>query len=70
VRTNSPRKDGSAEILETLDETSKRVFELMPIDKAVAPDVLAAHGIDVGEAITALTMLEISGLITSLPGGL
>jgi len=69
-RENTERKDGSAELLESLDPSSRRVFELMPIDKAISPDALAAHGIDVGEAITALTMLEISGLVTSLPGGL
>ena len=63
-------KDDSANILEGLDEVSRKVFELMPIDKAMSADVLAAQGIDVGDAITALTMLEISGLISSLPGGL
>ena len=63
-------KDDSAKILEGLDDVSRKVFELMPIDKSVSPDALAAQGIDIGEAITALTMLEISGLISSLPGGL
>lgn len=63
-------KDDSAKILDGLDEVSRRVFELMPIDKSISPDALAAQGVDIGEAITALTMLEISGLISSLPGGL
>ena len=62
--------DGSASVLEGLDELSRRVFELMPIDKAVSPDLICASGIDIGAAITALTMLEISGLVSSLPGGL
>ena len=64
------RRDDSAKLLEGLDDTSKKVFELLPIDKSVSPDALTAHGMDIGEVITALTMLEISGLISSLPGGL
>lgn len=64
------RRDDSAKLLEGLDDTSKKVFGLLPIDKSVSPDALTAHGMDIGEVITALTMLEISGLISSLPGGL
>ena len=64
------RRDDSAKLLDGLDDTSKKVFELMPLDKSVSPDALTAHGMDIGEVITALTMLEISGLVSSLPGGL
>ena len=62
--------DNSAELLATLDATTRLVFESLPIDKAVSPDALAAAGIGVGEAITSLTMLELYGLVSSLPGGL
>ena len=62
--------DNSAELLAGLDETTRRVFENLPIDKAVSPDALAAAGIGVGDAITSLTMLELCGLVSSLPGGL
>ena len=62
--------DDSASLLSTLDEFTRGVFEAMPIDKAISPDSLSAHGIDIGRAVTAFTMLEISGLISSLPGGL
>ena len=62
--------DNSAELLAGLDETTRRVFESLPIDKAVSPDALAAAGIGVGDAITSLTMLELCGLVSSLPGGL
>ena len=62
--------DNSASVLDALDEDSKRVFEALPIDKAISPDSLAALGIDIGTAITALTMLELCGLVSSLPGGL
>ena len=62
--------DNSAALLSTLDDTTRRVFENMPIDKAVSPDSLSALGIGIGDAITSLTMLELCGLISSLPGGL
>ncbi len=62
--------DRSDAILDSLDDTSKKVFALIPDGASFSPDAIAAHGIDVGEVITALTMLEISGLVSSLPGGL
>lgn len=62
--------DNSDTVLESLDDTSKKVFGLIPDGTSFSPDAIAAHGIDVGDVITALTMLEISGLVSSLPGGL
>lgn len=62
--------DDSASVLSTLDEFTRGVFEAMPIDKAISPDSLSARGIDIGGAVTAFTMLELCGLISSLPGGL
>ena len=62
--------DSSSALLATLDDTTRRVFESMPIDKAVSPDSLSALGIGIGDAITSLTMLELCGLVSSLPGGL
>ena len=64
------RPDNSEAILSSLDDSTRRVFSLIPDGAAFTPDVVAAQGVDVGEVITALTMLEISGLITSLPGGM
>ena len=62
--------DNSAEVLDSLDAETRKVFEVLPIDKAISPDALSALGIDIGAAITALTMLELCGLVSSLPGGL
>ena len=42
----------------------------MPIDSAVSPDALVEDGFGASDVITALTMLELCGLVTSLPGGL
>lgn len=56
--------------LDGLDDTAKRVFSEIPIDTAVNPDALCTGGLSAVEVITALTMLELAGLVTSLPGGL
>ena len=58
------------ELLAGLDERTKKVFAQMPIDMAVSPDLLVDEGFDVGDVITSLTMLELCGFVTSLPGGL
>lgn len=62
--------DQSTRLLESVDATTRRVFSLMPADRAITPDALAAEGIDIGDVITALTLLEIVGLVNSLPGGM
>ena len=57
------------EILASLDDVSQKVYECMPSDKSsVTADVIAARGLDIGNVITALTMLELAGLVSSLPG--
>ncbi|MBR2387490.1 MAG: DNA-processing protein DprA [Clostridia bacterium] len=69
--TDAPvRETVAEELLAGLDETAKKVFAQMPIDTAVSPDALIVEGCDIGDVITALTMLELCGLVTSLPGGL
>ncbi|MBQ8849250.1 MAG: DNA-processing protein DprA [Clostridia bacterium] len=70
VVASSDRPDCSAEILASLDDVSRRVFEALPMDRAVSPDAIAVDGIGIGDIIMALTMLEISGLAESLPGGM
>ena len=54
---------------DTLDEVSKKVLLAMPLDRGATPDELSIEGVDIGDVITALTMLEIEGFIESLPGG-
>ena len=62
--------DNSLAVLKTLSEKQRRVFEELPLDRAVTVDYLAKAGIPFGEVISALTVLEIKGLVTSLPGAL
>ncbi len=63
-------RDTAEAALSTLDEVSRSVYLAMPLDKAVTPDALPLEGLDIGAVITAFTMLEISGLVESLPGGM
>ena len=67
----APAKEtASEEMLAGLDENARRIFAEMPIDTSVSPDALIVDGCDIGDVVTALTMLELCGLVTSLPGGL
>lgn len=63
------RTDYTELLLSSLDDQTRHVFEAMPPDVAVAPDTLTVDGLSIGDTITALTLLELSGLVTSLPGG-
>lgn len=62
--------DDSAKILEKLSEKQRKVFDEMPLDRAVTVDYLTKTGFALGEVISALTVLEIKGLVSSLPGAL
>ncbi len=62
--------DRSAEILSRLGEKQRKIFEEMPLDRAVTVDYLTKTGFALGEVISALTVLEIKGLVSSLPGAL
>ncbi len=62
--------DRSAAILAKLSEKQRKVFEEMPLDRAVTVDYLTKTGFQLGEVISALTVLEIKGLVSSLPGAL
>ena len=62
--------DNSAKILEKLSEKQRKIFDEMPLDRAVTVDYLTKTGFALGEVISALTVLEIKGLVASLPGAL
>lgn len=53
---------------DTLSGGLAEIYGLLP-EGAFTPDVLTSKGIGISEAMTALTMLEISGHVLSLPGG-
>ena len=62
--------DHSAEILQSLSERERAVFEAIPMDHPLAIDRLQSLGYSTGELLAALSLLEIRGLIQTLPGGL
>ena len=62
--------DGSPEILAALSDRERKIFTEMPIDRAISIDRLSTLGFSIGDIMTAMTILEIRGLVTSLPGGL
>ena len=53
-----------------LDEKTASVFEAIPCKSPVSVDRIICSGLSTADIITALTMLEIMGLVSSLPGGL
>ncbi len=71
----SPRKPkaqsrSDASLPPDLPEDCRAVYDLIPDDRAVSADTLAAAGIAPAPLIAALTRLELLGLVEGLPGSL
>lgn len=62
--------DHSEELLASLDDKHRVLFAEIPDDRAITADALAKLGYSIGEVMSAMTMLELKGLVSSLPGGL
>jgi predicted Rossmann fold nucleotide-binding protein DprA/Smf involved in DNA uptake len=62
--------DHSAEVLAQFSDRQREMFAQIPLDKAISADWLVRCGYPAHEVMMALTMFEIKGLISSLPGGL
>ncbi len=60
----------SEEMLNELTEYEKKIIAVMPLDRAISIDQLASLGFIVNEAMAAMTMLEIKGFVSTLPGNL
>ena len=65
-----PRQDDSVQALAAFSFKQREMFAQIPLDKAISADWLVRLGYPTHEVMTALTMFEIKGLISSLPGGL
>ncbi len=72
ARSETPRSqaDDSVASLAALPDDCREVFEAMPIGRPITADELCRAGFDIAQLMIAFTMLEVSGLITTLPGGL
>ncbi len=57
-------------VLSTLTEEQRKIFDELPCDRPVTLDKLSTLGYPVGALMASLTILEIKGLIYSLPGGM
>lgn len=53
-----------------LTDEQRRIFNDLPCDKPTSVDALVKGGYNIGTLMASLTILEIKGLITSLPGGM
>lgn len=58
------------DVLQSLDPVGLAILQTIPDDRAVTVDELGNLGYSSGEIITALTMLELMGLVQKLPGAL
>ena len=56
--------------LEGLSDEQRRIFNELPCDKPTSVDALLKGGYNIGTLMASLTILEIKGLVTSLPGGM
>jgi DNA processing protein len=56
--------------LEGLTDEQRKIFNELPCDKPTSVDMLLKGGYNIGTLMASLTILEIKGLITSLPGGM
>ena len=62
-------KDKTAKEYETLDGKLRTVYDAIPDGDAVTLDRIKIEGLPVGEILASLTLLEMKGLIKSMPGG-
>lgn len=66
----TPAVSVDSALVEGLDPITRKIYDCLPPDKAVSADVCLVDGLTASDVITSLTLLEISGLVASLPGGM
>ena len=59
-----------AEDIASLHETQRSVLEAIPMDEPIAVDKLKKLGLPMGALLAAISVLQIKGLVRSLPGGM
>lgn len=62
--------DASVALRAALDETTRKVLDLMPVGTPVSVDYICTFGMNVTDVMVAFTMLEYHGLADPYPGGL
>ena len=67
---SAEKKDSTEQVISSLGEFEKEIFSEIPIDRAISMDALCALGYTIGDVMSALTLLEVKGLVMPLPGSL
>ena len=62
--------DRSSAAVASLNETQRSVLEAIPMDEPIAVDKLKKLGLPMGALLAAISVLQIKGLVRSLPGGM
>lgn len=70
AKVSSAAGDSSRANLESLNVIQKKIFDEIPLDTPILADSLTSLGYKMSEVLAALTILEIKGLVSSLPGAL
>lgn len=64
-------KEASAEpVPDWVGDEQAAILSAMPKGKPISPDELAKQGFSMADILSAMTMLEVAGLVAILPGGL
>lgn len=69
-KTPERSSDRSGEALASLSEKYRKIFTDLPMDQPFSPDQIVKLGYSTVDVLTAMTVLEVKGLVRSLPGGL
>lgn len=70
VKAESPKPKANHDDYADLSADEKKMLEALPDDRAIGIDALMRQGFPCSDAMAILAMLEIKGLVSSLPGGL
>ncbi len=57
------------EVVASLDEARRKIYHMLPDGTPFTVDLLVEAGVNASEAIAAMTLFELYGLISSRPGG-
>ncbi len=69
-RDRHDRGDRSSDAVASLNDVQRTVLESIPADEPIAVDKLKKLGIPMGALLAAISVLQIKGLVHSLPGGM
>ncbi len=69
-KNTADKGDMSGAALASLNEVQRAVFDAVPADEPISVDQLKRLGFPTGALLAAISVLQIKGLVRSLPGGM